>query len=174
MATRCSLILLWLLAGYPAGAATVPAGYQQVAQQAGVPAEILYAVALTESGSRLPNGIRPWPWTLNVAGTGYHYASRQQACAALQQFMQTTSLRRIDIGLGQINLGWNGYHFSTPCEALAPYPNLRVTASLLRQHYDKYHDWLEAAGRYHHPAGGKPAQRYRQRVYRHLQLTMNK
>lgn len=147
----------------------IPPVYRQVASQNGVPANLLYAVALTESGSRLPYGIRPWPWTLNVAGTGYRYATRAQACSALQQFMRTTSHKRIDAGLGQINIGWNGQHFATPCDALAPYPNLHVTAKLLRQHYKKYRNWSEAAGRYHYPAGGRPAQRYREQVLKHLQ-----
>ncbi|EBL8291869.1 transglycosylase [Salmonella enterica] len=147
----------------------LPYGYRLVAQQAGVPADLLYAVALTESGSRRPEGIRPWPWTLNIAGRGYRYATRQEACIALNQFMRTTSPKRIDAGLSQINIGWNGHHFASPCDALAPYPNLQVAARLLRGHYDRWQSWHEAAGRYHHPAGGKPAQRYRQQVIRHLQ-----
>ncbi|EJN2862244.1 transglycosylase SLT domain-containing protein [Salmonella enterica subsp. enterica serovar Yaba] len=150
-------------------AQNVPSGYRQVAQQAGVPADLLYAMALTESGSLVPQGIRPWPWTLNVAGTGYRYSTRQDACTALNQFMRTINPKRIDAGLAQINLGWNGHHFDTPCDALAPYASLQVAARLLRSHYDRWQNWYEAAGRYHHPAGGKPAQRYRQQVSRHLQ-----
>jgi hypothetical protein len=172
MAARyCALILLSLLSLFSAARAAqdVPAGYRQVAQQAGVPADLLYAVALTESGSRLPQGVRPWPWTLNVGGKGYRYVTRHEACIALTQFMRTTHPKRIDAGLNQINIGWNGHHFSSPCDALDPYPNLQVAAHLLRGHYDKWQNWLEAAGRYHHPVGGKPAQRYRQQVYRHLQ-----
>ncbi|EKT1334714.1 transglycosylase SLT domain-containing protein [Salmonella enterica] len=170
MATRYTLIVSLLLILPAARAAQdVPYGYRQVAQQAGVPAELLYAVALTESGSRVPQGVRPWPWTLNVAGKGYRYATRQEACTALNQFLRTTNPKRIDAGLSQINIGWNGHYFDTPCDALAPYPNLQVSARLLRGHYDKWLNWSEAAGRYHHPAGGKPAQRYRQLVSRHLQ-----
>lgn len=147
----------------------VPIGYQQVAQRAGVPARLLYAVALTESGTQVSQGLRPWPWTLNVKGQGYRYTTRSEACSALTYFIRTTDAKRIDAGLGQINLGWNGHYFTSPCDALAPYPNLHVTAFLLRQHYDKWQDWKEAVGRYHHPAGGKHAQRYRQQVIRHLQ-----
>ncbi|EKS4618405.1 transglycosylase SLT domain-containing protein [Salmonella enterica subsp. enterica] len=170
MVTRCALIVSIVLILPAARAAQdVPYGYRQVAQQAGVPAELLYAVALTESGSRVPQGVRPWPWTLNVAGKGYRYATRQEACTALNQFLRTTNPKRIDAGLSQINIGWNGHYFDTPCDALAPYPNLQVSARLLRGHYDKWLNWSEAAGRYHHPAGGKPAQRYRQLVSRHLQ-----
>lgn len=170
MVTRGTLILSVLLVLPAAHAAQdIPPGYRQVAQQAGVPASLLYAVALTESGSRLPQGVRPWPWTLNIAGQGHRYATRQEACTALNQFLRTTDPKRIDAGIAQINLGWNGHHFGTPCDALAPYASLQVAARLLRSHYDRWQNWYEAAGRYHHPAGGKPAQRYRQQVSRHLQ-----
>ncbi|EMG0736347.1 transglycosylase SLT domain-containing protein [Salmonella enterica] len=170
MVARNALILSILLVLPVAHAAQdVPPGYRQVAQQAGVPADLLYAMALTESGSRVQHGIKPWPWTLNVAGKSYRYSTRQEACIALNQFKRTTSPKRIDAGLGQINIGWNGHFFATPCDALAPYPNLQIAARLLRSHYDRWQNWYEAAGRYHHPAGGKPAQRYRQQVSRHLQ-----
>lgn len=170
MVARYYTLMLFLLPVMPSHAGqNVPAGYRLVAQQAGVPASLLYAVALTESGSRLPQGIRPWPWTLNVAGKSYRYSTRQEACIALKQFIRTTSPKRIDAGIAQINLGWNGHHFDTPCDALAPYASLQVAARLLRGHYDHWQNWYEAAGRYHHPAGGKPAQRYRQQVSLHLQ-----
>ncbi|EMN7477109.1 hypothetical protein WB926_003595 [Salmonella enterica] len=162
-----TLILLLSLSAWPLMAAqTVPDGYRQVAQQSGVPADLLYAIALTESGSALPQGIRPWPWTLNIAGHGYRYPTRREACFALHHYILTTSPKRIDIGPGQINLGWHGHLFAAPCDVLDPYPNLQLAARLLRQHYDKWHNWSEAADRYHHPAGGKPAQRYRAQVAR--------
>lgn len=170
MANRhCALIFLLLTTPVLASHQTIPEGYRQIARQAGVPANVLYAVALTESGARLTHGIRPWPWTLNVAGKSWRYASRQKACTALLQFMQTHNPKRIDAGLGQINLGWNGRFFSAPCDALSPYRNLRVTARLLREHYEKQGNWQEAVGRYHHPAGGIHAQHYRQKVISQLQ-----
>lgn len=173
MATSYPLTLLALLIlSSPSYASReIPVGYQRVAQQAGIPPDVLYAVALTESGTRVAQVTRPWPWTLNVAGKGYRYASQQEACRALYRFMRTTHPRRIDAGLGQINLGWNGQFFTAPCDVLAPYPNLRVTARLLRQHYDRWQNWYEAIGRYHRPAGGEPARRYRQKVLRYLQRT---
>ncbi|WMY72491.1 transglycosylase SLT domain-containing protein [Buttiauxella selenatireducens] len=171
MAARSALMLVLLCVVAPAALASreVPAGYRQVAQQAGVPASLLYALALTESGTRIQQQTHPWPWTLNVAGRGYRYATRKGACQALRHFLLTTAERRIDVGLGQINLGWNGHYFTSPCSMLAPYPNLRIAAMLLRQQFDRWQNWHEAVGRYHRPAGGKPAQRYRQQVLRYLQ-----
>lgn len=173
MATHLLALILLLPALSGLAAPQIPAGYQQVAQRARIPAELLYAVALTESGTQLSHGVHPWPWTLNVGGRAYLYATRQQACTALNQFLHTRDPRRIDAGLGQINIGWNGQFFATPCDALDPYLNLHVSARLLREHFDKQHSWLHAAGRYHHPAGGLPAKRYRQKVARYLQQLLS-
>ncbi|HAT1683757.1 TPA: lytic transglycosylase domain-containing protein [Klebsiella oxytoca] len=146
----------------------VPAGYRQVALAHGVPPASLYAVALTESSRQLPRGVRPWPWTINVAGKGYRYATRLEAWSALQQFMTRHPLKRIDVGVAQVNLGWNGSRFRSTWEAFDPYINLNVAATVLRECRESTGDWLAAAGCYHHPAGGKPAARYRAIVRRHL------
>ncbi|MGR7526936.1 transglycosylase SLT domain-containing protein [Klebsiella aerogenes] len=174
MAGRDALIpvamLTALLSILPAAHASpgVPAGYRQVAQQAAVPASVLYAVALTESGVRVKQSLKPWPWTLNVAGRSLRYATRADACHALRQFLHTVNPRRIDVGLGQLNLGWNGHYFRTPCDALDPYPNLHIAARLLRQRFERWQSWYEAVGRYHHPAGGRPARQYSRKVRHHL------
>ena len=66
--------------------ASVPVGYQQVADAYDLPPEVLYAVALTESARQVDStgNVRPWPWTLNVQGRGHFFDSRQEAEAALQ------------------------------------------------------------------------------------------
>jgi hypothetical protein len=174
MANRSVLmlcLLVTLMSGSAATAASlqpVPAGYRQVALAHGVPPASLYAVALTESSRKLPRGVRPWPWTLNVAGKGYRYPTRLEAWSALQKFMKRYPLKRIDVGVAQVNLGWNGGRFRSTWEAFDPYINLNVAAAILRACRDSTRDWLAAAGCYHHPAGGKPAARYRAIVRRHL------
>lgn len=152
----------------PAGS-PVPEGYRQVAEEYGVPAEALYSVSLAESSRRLPQGERPWPWTLNVAGKGYRYATREEAYQGLLGFMRRYPLKRIDVGIAQVNLGWNGGYFRNYREALEPYTNLRAAAQILRHCYDlNPGSWLQAVGCYHHPAGGKPARTYRAIVQRKL------
>lgn len=148
---------------------SVPSGYQRVALQHGVPAESLYSLALAESSRQLSHGTRPWPWTINVAGKGYRYESRQAAWQALQQFMKSHPLKRIDVGIAQVNLGWNGHRFSSTWDAFDPYINLNAAARILRECWERNPgSWLKAAGCYHHPAGGKPAARYRQIVSQKL------
>ncbi|OQM38915.1 lytic transglycosylase [Citrobacter braakii] len=147
----------------------MPEGYRQVAEEYGVPAEALYSVSLAESSRRLPQGERPWPWTLNVAGKGYRYATREEAYQGLLGFMRRYPLKRIDVGIAQVNLGWNGGYFRNYREALEPYTNLRAAAQILRHCYDlNPGSWLQAVGCYHHPAGGKPARTYRAIVQRKL------
>ncbi|WP_017802574.1 transglycosylase SLT domain-containing protein [Winslowiella toletana] len=154
-------------------ASAIPEGYRRIAGQYQVPAEILYAIALTESATRVGLAVRPWPWTLNVRGKGYRYRRQHDACLALQNFSRHVDPKHIDIGLGQINLGWHAKQFSSPCAALSPYLNLAVAAELLRQRYDEQPgSWLNAAGRYHHPAGGIRMHQYQRVIQHHLQ-TLN-
>mgnify|MGYP001025398208 FL=1 len=169
------LTLVLLLFSVPLPAREVPPGYREVARQENVPAEALYSLALTESSWTLPahhpqaGEIHPWPWTLNVAGKGYRYPTRQAAWQALQAFLQTTSPKRIDVGIAQVNLGWNGHHFRSAWEAFDPYTNLHVAARILRRCYEASPgSWIRAAGCYHHPAGGQPAVRYKNSVRRQL------
>lgn len=110
----------------------------------------------------------PWPWTLNVAGHPYRFQTRRQACAALDAALGSWPKTRIDVGLGQINVGYHGHRVEKPCDLLDPYRNLAICASILREHHREGNDWLAAVGRYHRPAGGEPAGRYRQSVEQHL------
>lgn len=160
--TGAVLLLLTSANVWASGMQIVPEGYTKVAREHDVPPEALYSLALQESSRKLSSGVRPWPWTLNVAGKGYRYKTRLEAWQALQTFMKTYSLKRIDVGLMQVNLGWNGAYFSSTWEALDPYTNLNAAAVILRECWDrKPGSWLDAAGCYHHPAGGQAAARYR-------------
>ncbi|EJV1369467.1 TPA: transglycosylase SLT domain-containing protein [Pseudomonas aeruginosa] len=145
-----------------------PPAYQLAAQRAGIPSTVLYAVALQESGIRRNGRMVPWPWSLNIAGASRRFASRDAACAGLQQAMRSTPHTRIDAGLGQINLGYHKHRYATACDLLDPYRNLAIAAEILKEQYVPGEDWLLAIGRYHRPAGGEPAARYRRSVSRHL------
>lgn len=166
----CVVALLWWGCAGAMPAPTlrpaVPDAYQMIAREQGIPPEILYAVSLAESAAKLQSGkVRPWPWTLNIAGEPRRFGSRIEAHNALRQAIAQNKL--VDIGLGQVN--WQ-YHrdslMNDPWLAFEPYFNLRVAAKLLRDHYDATgrQDWWAAVGKYHSP-GSKPAQRDRARRY---------
>jgi soluble lytic murein transglycosylase-like protein len=159
---------LWLAFAPVVVWAQIPETYQRVARQAGVPATVLYAVALQESGISVRKRRLPWPWTLNIAGKGRYFATRGEACQALLTARQYTSIKRIDVGLMQLNLGYQQRHYRQPCDLLDPTRNLTVAASILRQHRRPGENWMPAIGRYHRPAGGLPAARYRHSVSKHL------
>ncbi|WP_160108267.1 glucosaminidase domain-containing protein [Pseudomonas izuensis] len=170
MAARRLILMLALTGVTVVQAETLPPpAYQLAAARAGIPASVLFAIALQESGTPLRGRLMPWPWTLNVAGTPQRFASRDEACAALRLELTRHDPKRIDVGLGQTNLGYHPDRYPSACNALDPRANLAVTAELLRAHYAEVGDWIVAAGRYHRPAGGAPAARYRTQFSRHWQ-----
>ena len=166
----CAALILGLSAhaAIAFGQEVPPPAYQLAAQQAGVPSPVLYAVALQESGARLRGRLIPWPWTLNVAGRAERYATRAEACAGIRRALARTPANRIDAGLGQVNLGYHAHRYAHPCDLLDPYRNLAIAAEILQEQHTPGEDWLVAIGRYHRPAGGAPAARYRRSVHRHL------
>ena len=168
MPLRALVLAASLYAGAALAQEVPPPAYQLAAQRAGIPSTVLYAVALQESGIRRNGRIVPWPWSLNVAGQSRRFATRADACAGLQQAMRATPRTRIDAGLGQINLGYHKHRFTSPCDLLDPYRNLAIAAEILKEQHTLGEDWLLAIGRYHRPAGGEPAARYRRSVSRHL------
>ncbi|CAM5209030.1 MULTISPECIES: transglycosylase SLT domain-containing protein [Alcaligenaceae] len=165
---RALLLAAALLIGPVRAQEIPPPAYQLAAQRAGVPSIVLYAVALQESGIARAGRIVPWPWSLNIAGASHRFATRVDACTRLRQAMRTTPHTRIDAGLGQINLGYQKQRYEQPCDLLDPYRNLAIAAQILREQHTPGEDWLLAIGRYHRPAGGEPAARYRRSVSRHL------
>lgn len=150
----------------------IPSAYVVAAEDNGIPPEILYSVASAESQLSLDHGPRPWPWTLNVAGKSMRFGDSDSACQALMDALEETQI--VDVGIAQLNVRWQpqlfgpGKRFADPCEGLNPYANLDEAAALIRGHYEDSGDWLIAAGRYHRPAGGPHAERYRGVVGRQL------
>lgn len=141
-----------------------PPAYQMAAAPAGVPSPVLFAVALQESGALLRGHLIPWPWTLNVAGQSERYPTRSDACRRLRQILTRLPASRVDVGLGQINLGYQSQRYVAPCDLLDPYANLATAARILREQHLPNENWLLAIGRYHRPAGGDLAARYRRSV----------
>jgi hypothetical protein len=171
MATSISLagLTVLILASVTAHAQMAPPpAYQLAARRAGVPSSVLYAIALQESGLRVRGRLVAWPWTLNVAGQAERYATRAEACAGLRRALSRTSSKRIDAGLGQVNLGYHTHRYAQPCDLLDPYFNLAIAAEILQEQHLPDEDWLLTMGRYHRPAGGEPAALYRRSVSRHL------
>jgi hypothetical protein len=146
----------------------IPPDYRLAARKAGIPSAVLYAVTLQESGMWREGRFAPWPWTLNVAGRPRRFENRMDACRELTKSLRAHPLKRVDVGLAQINLGHQRHRYQRPCDLLDPRQNLAVAADILREQYRPGEGWLAAIDRYHRPAGGAPALRYRQHVRKHL------
>ncbi len=157
------------VANTQAGTDIIPSAYTMIAGATGVPPDVLYAVASQESNRKIQGSrYRPWPWTLNVAGKSYYYESKDAACRALHIALAAHDAKRVDVGIAQINLGWNPNAFAWPCQGLDPYLNLRTAGRILRNHYNASGSWAVAAGLYHHPAGGAIAAKYQRSVEQRL------
>ena len=82
---RCLALISLLMLGSSSNleeeSDVIPDSYLKAANAARVPAALLYAIALTESGRTVDeeHGFRPWPWTLNIGGSGKVFASRNLA-----------------------------------------------------------------------------------------------
>jgi len=148
----------------PAYALRVPVAFHQVALEYDVPAGILFAIALTESGRKTANGqMLPYPWAMNVDGKALYFVSRQEADTHLDRLLAAGE--KPDIGLMQVNWRYHRHKLGDIRQAFDPWLNLRAGATVLREAYRATGDWWTAVRRYH---SGTPtrAEAYRARVLR--------
>jgi hypothetical protein len=116
--------VFWVVAA--AAHAEVPEGYRQAAAEYGLPPKVVFAIALTESGTRLQSGrLGPWPWMLNIAGKPRFYATRREAFRTLEKHLKQ-GVTNIDVGLMQVNWRYHRALLRNPWVALDPAFNLRV------------------------------------------------
>ncbi|OBX06773.1 lytic transglycosylase [Gallibacterium salpingitidis] len=151
----------------------IPGIFRQISEHHQVPSSLLYAIALNETGQKFTNKQikQPYPYAINVSGKSYFYPSHTKACEALREFMSRYQLKNIDVGIAQVNLGWNGVrYFRSACDGFNVTSNLVAAAQILRDCYLERGNWLVASGCYHHPKGGYVAARYINNVKKHLSL----
>lgn len=120
------------------------------AKETGVPLVVLQALTRAETG-RIETG-DPWPWTVNLAGKGYWFASESEA----QQFAGAQidgGATNIDIGCFQLNYHWHSKAFLSVEAMFNPLANARYAAGFLSEKYNATGKWPAAAGAYH---SGKP------------------
>lgn len=146
-----------------------PAAYARTGRWQGVPAWLLYGVALQESMLKLGALTLPWPWTLCARGRGLRYASYGQALAALQSLVKS-GIASVDCGAMQVNWRWHGDKLGSLAQALDPYPNLAVGARILRGHFEASGDWRSAVALYH--VGSAASAAARQRGMRYANQTL--
>lgn len=155
---RAWLLSLLLCLPLPALAGPPPASPAQLceaaivtAERAGrLPARMMDAIALVESGrpDERTGKPRPWPWTINAEGQGYFFATKAQAIAAVQA-LQARGVRSIDVGCLQVNLMFHPDAFASLDAAFDPETNARFAARFLNTLYTASRDWPTAIAAYH-------------------------
>ncbi len=159
---RAALLLFPLLPLLPSLARAAPAqpistagllcrqAIEAASRMEAIPPGLLGAIGRVESGRRDPltGMVNPWPWTINVEGTGYTYGTKAEAVAAVGAF-RARGARSIDVGCMQVNLMHHPNAFASLDQALDPGANAAYAARFLRQLMDQTHDWGRAAALYH-------------------------
>ncbi len=136
------------------------------ARRGGVPPEVLYAVALTETGRKTGDRIRPYPWAINREGQGHWFKTREEALAFGEASL-AEGRNSFDVGCVQINYRWHGHAFPSLDDMFDPEWTATYAAQFLRTLYEERGDWSAAAGAYHSLTPDKAAV-YRQRFDRLL------
>lgn len=147
----------------PPGLACVQAA-ATAEQRYGLPAHLLLAIGLVESGQRDPgSGQRtPWPYSADAGGSDYIMHSGAEA-ATVVGFLRERGIASIDVGCFQVNLHYHPEAFASLDQAFDPVANADYAARFLRVLFAQGASWGWAIGAYHSadPALGGP---YRDRV----------
>lgn len=115
--------------------------FVQAAEEYGVPAELLSAIAQEES---------TWhPWALNIDGRPHFPADKAEAARLLARHKDDV----YDVGLMQINSYWIRKYRQDPVKLLDPETNIRFGAWILRSCFEAHGLTWRAVGAYHtgHP-----------------------
>jgi soluble lytic murein transglycosylase-like protein len=139
----------------------------RAADRYGVPAGILYAVGLTETGrkgSLHPNA-------LNLEGKAVFPVSAEEAVATFES-ARRGGVKLIDLGCMQINHRYHSENFRSVEEMLDPRRNVDYAARFLAQLHARHQTWSMAVARYHAGPDNDPAQkRYVCRVIANMVAT---
>lgn len=138
---------------------------EYAAKETGVPVSVLLAVSLSETGRTMGGQFIPWPWTLNIAGSGHWLADQKTALAMAHQTRQNGH-RNFDVGCFQVNYRWHGEAFTDLQSMIDPKTNALYAARFLARLYTETADWSKAAG-FYHSRTPQHANRYRSIFERH-------
>ncbi|HVN26871.1 MAG TPA: lytic transglycosylase domain-containing protein [Candidatus Binataceae bacterium] len=137
-----------------AGELSVGDPYLAAARDAGVPSDLLIAIAGAESGYH--------PWALNIHGHQVFCQSRSEA----ESVLANTPTDDIDIGLMQINWRFWGPRsgLASKAELLDPRRNLQFGAAILRDGLSRGGSLWHRISNYH-SGGSAERDRYNRMVY---------
>lgn len=161
---RLLIIVMAVLAATPSLASIQIANPMSVCQNAArqaekkfsIPAGLLQAITLVETGRYQKGATTAWPWTVNVSGKGHYFQNRTEA----EQFVsrkKRLGVSSIDIGCFQINTKWHGQAFETPLNMFDPAAGASYAAAFLSKLHKEHGDWNTAVKSYHSRTAHKGA-----------------
>ncbi|MHA6266145.1 transglycosylase SLT domain-containing protein [Aliiroseovarius sp. CAU 1755] len=118
------------------------------AAETGVPVSVLKTITLVETGRKQTAALQPWPWTVNMEGTGVWFDTFEEAESYVQTHL-SRGAESFDVGCFQINYKWHRQHFTSISEMFDPLPNARYAARFLLELHQEFGAWDAAAGAYH-------------------------
>lgn len=150
----CAVAIVLALADAPPTMAGVVPDCEAMATRIGaaegLPPGLLPAIARIESGRRVGRIVRAWPWTLNHAGKGLYFETREDTLAYLRQTV-AKGPRNIDVGCMQVNHYWHGENFPSVEAMLDPETNIRYAVRFLKELHARTGSWEAAVRNYHSP-----------------------
>jgi len=108
----------------------------------GIPQGLLASISIVESGvfvsKKGVNGTpkkvaHAWPWTIQVKGKGYFFATKAEAIAAAQ-YLLDHNIRNFDVGCTQVNMMYHADAFKNLDEAFDPITNMKYAATFFKQY----------------------------------------
>ena len=156
LAAALLAISIYDLSAAPAKAATNSCEKEilRASQRYDIPAGILYAVGLTETGrkgSLQPNA-------LNIEGKALFPKNRTEAVSAFHE-ARRQGRKLIDLGCMQINHYYHGNRFRSIEDMLDPRRNVDYAARFLLSLHARHSTWSMAVARYHAGPDNDPAQK---------------
>jgi hypothetical protein len=113
-----------------------------------VPLDVLRAISRAETGRASPNGLQPWPWTVNMEGAGRWFSTLDEARSYVFSHFKSGA-RSFDVGCFQINYKWHGDAFRSIDDMFDPQINADYAAKFLTKLYGEFGNWPDAAGASH-------------------------
>ena len=116
----------------------------------GLPAQLLGAIALAETGrwDAARKASFAWPWTVAAGGEARYLAGKAEAIAEVEALL-ARGVSNIDVGCMQINLHYHAGAFASLAKAFDPTANTAYAGAFLLRLWDKYRSWSRSIATYH-------------------------
>jgi|GEM_PF-2720252 len=131
-----------------------------------IPAGLVQALALAESGRWLKEDqkTKPWPWTVTSGKDSFYLPTKNAAIDKVRE-LKASGRTNIDVGCMQINLHYHPKAFTNLDEAFDPYTNVAYGTKFLKELRMQTRSWGKATAFYHSQDRAR-GNAYRSKVYK--------